>query len=131
MTTVCSRKFAFIRLEYDIRQIATKDTQLIIELKKDCPTILSSFVILKLCDTSNNAAIEAGLRTLKGIISTKINYVGGTITISFDPDNVSIEEIESRVRQTEKKRNWLEEIEIRLGELEEKRAMTIARGARI
>ncbi|MDG6907370.1 MAG: heavy-metal-associated domain-containing protein [Nitrososphaerota archaeon] len=92
---------------------------------------MSSFVILKLCDTSNNAAIEAGLRTLKGIISTKINYVGGTITISFDPDNVSIEEIESRVRQTEKKRNWLEEIEIRLGELEEKRAMTIARGARI
>ncbi|MCL5067243.1 MAG: cation transporter [Thaumarchaeota archaeon] len=76
---------------------------MIIELKKDCPTILSSFVILKLCDTSNNAAIEAGLRTLKGIISTKINYVGGTITISFDPDNVSIEEIESRVRQTEKK----------------------------
>ena len=90
---------------------------MIIGLKKDCPTILSSFVILKLCDTSNNAAIEAGLGTLKGIVSTKINYVSGTITISFDPDSVSVEEIESRVRQAEKKRNWLEEIEIRLGEL--------------
>jgi len=42
--------------------------------------------------------IEASLRKVEGVISAKINHVAGTVSIRFNPEKVTLEQICAKMR---------------------------------
>lgn len=62
---------------------------------------MASIVIFKIHKTPNYAAVEAALEKLAGVVTAKANYVTGTITVTFDQSKLTIDEIESEIREKE------------------------------